>query len=134
MPGRQRGLRGDLPPSISSSAAMVGCAASRAERECMHNRTRFVLRCASGSHNSRRYGRPVAPPRTDGRRMVLLDGKKALISGVPYDHSIAWGIAQAPHLEGATVGFTSVESLIERCVRQFATSIGATFVEACDVM
>ena len=33
--------------------------------------------------------------------MGLLDGKKALIFGVANDHSIAWGIAQALHAEGA---------------------------------
>ena len=65
--------------------------------------------------------------------MGLLDGKKALIFGVANDHSIAWGIAKALHDEGAILGFSSVESLIERRVRPLADSIGATFVEACDV-
>jgi enoyl-[acyl-carrier protein] reductase I len=65
--------------------------------------------------------------------MGLLDGKRALIFGVANDHSIAWGIAQALHEAGATVGFSSVESLIEKRVRPLATSIGSTFVEACDV-
>jgi enoyl-[acyl-carrier protein] reductase I len=65
--------------------------------------------------------------------MGLLDGKKALIFGVANDHSIAWGIARALHEHGATVGFSSVESLIERRVRPLATSIGSTFVEPCDV-
>jgi enoyl-[acyl-carrier protein] reductase I len=65
--------------------------------------------------------------------MGLLDGKGALVFGVANDHSIAWGIAQAFHEAGATVGFSSVESLIERRVRPLADSIGATFVEACDV-
>jgi enoyl-[acyl-carrier protein] reductase I len=65
--------------------------------------------------------------------MGLLDGKKALIFGVANDHSIAWGIAQALHEQGATLGFSSVESLIERRVRPLATSIGSTFVEPCDV-
>jgi enoyl-[acyl-carrier protein] reductase I len=65
--------------------------------------------------------------------MGLLDGKKALIFGVANDHSIAWGIAQALHNEGAILGFSSIESLIERRVRPLAESIGATFVEACDV-
>ena len=62
--------------------------------------------------------------------MGLLDGKKALIFGVANDHSIAWGIAKALHDAGATVGFSSVESLIERRVRPLATSIGADFVGA----
>jgi enoyl-[acyl-carrier protein] reductase I len=52
---------------------------------------------------------------------------------VANDHSIAWGIARAFHDEGAIVGFSSVESLIERRVRPLATSIGATFVEPCDI-
>ncbi len=65
--------------------------------------------------------------------MGLLDGKTALIFGVANDHSIAWGIAQALHGEGAEVGFSSVESLLERRVRPLAASIGSTFVEPCDV-
>ena len=65
--------------------------------------------------------------------MGLLDGRKALIFGVANDHSIAWGIAKAFHEAGATVGFSSMESLIERRVRPLATSIGATFVEPCDI-
>jgi enoyl-[acyl-carrier protein] reductase I len=65
--------------------------------------------------------------------MGLLDGRKALIFGVANDHSIAWGIARALHDEGAAVGFSSVESLIERRVRPLAQSIGSTFVEPCDV-
>jgi enoyl-[acyl-carrier protein] reductase I len=65
--------------------------------------------------------------------MGLLDGKSALIFGVANDHSIAWGIARALHAEGAEVGFSSVESLIEKRVRPLAESIGSTFVEPCDV-
>jgi enoyl-[acyl-carrier protein] reductase I len=65
--------------------------------------------------------------------MGLLDGRRALVFGVANDHSIAWGIAKALHEEGAVVGFSSVESLIERRVRPLAASIGSTFVEPCDV-
>jgi enoyl-[acyl-carrier protein] reductase I len=65
--------------------------------------------------------------------MGLLDGKNALIFGVANDHSIAWGIAKALHDEGATVGFSSIESLIEKRVRPLASSLGSTFVEPCDV-
>jgi enoyl-[acyl-carrier protein] reductase I len=65
--------------------------------------------------------------------MGLLDGRKALVFGVANDHSIAWGIAKALHDEGATVGFSSVESLIEKRVRPLAESIGSTFIEPCDV-
>jgi enoyl-[acyl-carrier protein] reductase I len=65
--------------------------------------------------------------------MGLLEGKNALIFGVANDHSIAWGIARALHDEGAEVGFSSIESLLERRVRPLAESIGSTFVEPCDV-
>ena len=65
--------------------------------------------------------------------MGLLDGRNALVFGVANDHSIAWGIAKAFHEQGASVGFSSVESLIERRVRPLAESIGSTFVEPCDV-
>ena len=65
--------------------------------------------------------------------MGLVDGKKALIFGVANDHSIAWGIAKALHDEGATIGFSSVEMLLEKRVRPLAASIGSTFVEPCDV-
>ncbi|MBI3746385.1 MAG: enoyl-ACP reductase [Chloroflexi bacterium] len=69
----------------------------------------------------------------EGELTGLLDGKKALIFGVANDHSIAWGIAEALHGAGAVVGFSSVESLIEKRVRPLATSIGSDFVEPCDV-
>ena len=59
--------------------------------------------------------------------------RSALVFGVANDHSIAWGIARALHDEGAIVGFSSVESLIERRVKPLADSIGSTFVEPCDV-
>ena len=65
--------------------------------------------------------------------MGLLDGKKALIFGVANDHSIAWGIAQALHAQGASLGFSSIEMLIEKRVRPLAESVGSTFVEPCDV-
>ena len=65
--------------------------------------------------------------------MGLLEGKTALIFGVANDHSIAWGIAKALHDEGAEIGFSSIEMLIEKRVRPLAESIGSTFVEPCDV-
>jgi enoyl-[acyl-carrier protein] reductase I len=65
--------------------------------------------------------------------MGLLDGRNALVFGVANDHSIAWGIAKALHDQGAIVGFSSVESLIEKRVRPLAASIGSDFVEPCDV-
>jgi enoyl-[acyl-carrier protein] reductase I len=65
--------------------------------------------------------------------MGLLSGRKALVFGVANDHSLAWGIARALHAEGATIGFSSIEALLERRVRPLAESLGSTFVEPCDV-
>lgn len=65
--------------------------------------------------------------------MGLVEGKKALITGVANDRSIAWGIAQALHREGAALGFTYVGEALEKRVRPLAASVGAAFVEPCDV-
>lgn len=65
--------------------------------------------------------------------MGLLEGKTALVFGVANDHSIAWGIAKALHEHGARVGFSSVESLVDRRVRPLAERLGSTFVAPCDV-
>jgi enoyl-[acyl-carrier protein] reductase I len=65
--------------------------------------------------------------------MGLLEGKKGLIMGVANDHSIAWGIAQALHAEGADLGFTYVGEALERRVRPLAASLNAKLVEPCDV-
>jgi enoyl-[acyl-carrier protein] reductase I len=65
--------------------------------------------------------------------MGLLDGKKGLILGVANDHSIAWGIAQALHAEGADLGFTYLGDALERRVRPLAESLNAKLIEPCDV-
>ncbi len=65
--------------------------------------------------------------------MGLLEGKRALIFGLANDHSIAWGIAKALHREGAEVGFSSVEMLIEKRVKPLAAQLDSAFVEPCDV-
>ena len=64
--------------------------------------------------------------------MGLLDGKKGLIMGVANDHSIAWGIAQALHAEGADLGFNFLGEALERRVRPLAESLGAKLIEPCN--
>lgn len=66
--------------------------------------------------------------------MGLLDGKNALVFGVANQRSIAWGIAQALHEHGATLGLSYAGEVLERRVRPLAEEIGCTFVEACDVI
>ena len=65
--------------------------------------------------------------------MGLMSGKTALIFGVANDHSIAWGISQALHREGAQLGFSYAGEKLERRVRPLAESVGSDFVEPCDV-
>ncbi|MDT8307762.1 MAG: enoyl-ACP reductase [Anaerolineae bacterium] len=65
--------------------------------------------------------------------MKLLDGKNALIFGIANKNSIAWGIAQALHAHGASVGFSYGLEQLERRVQPLADSLGVTFVEKCDV-
>jgi enoyl-[acyl-carrier protein] reductase I len=65
--------------------------------------------------------------------MGLLSGKNALVFGLANDKSIAWGIAQAFHREGATLGFSYAGQMLEKRVRPLAERLGVKFVEECDV-
>lgn len=59
--------------------------------------------------------------------------KKALIFGVANERSLAWSIAEALKRDGVELGFTFANEALERRVRPLAESVGATFVEKCDV-
>jgi len=64
--------------------------------------------------------------------MGLLDGKKALIFGVANERSIAWGIAQALHREGAELAFTFLGEALEKRVRPLAESVNSPLILPCD--
>ena len=65
--------------------------------------------------------------------MGLLTGKNALIFGLANDKSIAWGITQAFHREGANIGLSYAGEILGKRVRPLADQLGITFVEECDV-
>lgn len=65
--------------------------------------------------------------------MGLLDGKTALVFGLANERSIAWGITQAMHREGARLGISYAGEALERRVRPLAEQIQCTWVEECDV-
>jgi enoyl-[acyl-carrier protein] reductase I len=65
--------------------------------------------------------------------MGLLDGKTALIFGLANERSIAWGITQALHREGAQIGISYAGEALERRVRPLAEQVGCKWVEECDV-
>lgn len=63
--------------------------------------------------------------------MGTLDGKSALIFGISNDRSIAWGISQALHREGAKLGFSTLP-VMEKRARPLVESLGADFLELAD--
>jgi len=65
--------------------------------------------------------------------MGLFSGKKGLIFGIANKDSIAWGIAQAVHAEGAELGFSYAGEILKKRIDPLAASIGVSFVEECDV-
>ncbi len=65
--------------------------------------------------------------------MGFLAGKKVLIVGLATDRSIAWGISQAMHREGAELAFTYQNERIKDRVVDLASSLGARLVMPMDV-
>jgi enoyl-[acyl-carrier protein] reductase I len=65
--------------------------------------------------------------------MGLFEGKKGLIFGLANKDSIAWGISQALHAEGAALGFSYAGEVLKKRVEPLAASIGSTFVREADV-
>ncbi len=63
----------------------------------------------------------------------LLRGKRAVITGVANDRSLAWAIAQAFDREGAELAFTYPGEGMEKRVRPLAESLGAKLILDCDV-
>ena len=56
-----------------------------------------------------------------------------MIFGIANKRSIAWGIAQALHAQGAEIGISYGIPQLEKRVFPLAEEIGVTFVEKCDV-
>jgi enoyl-[acyl-carrier protein] reductase I len=63
----------------------------------------------------------------------LMQGKRALITGVANERSIAWAIAQAFHKHGAELAFTYPGEAMGERVRPLAASLGAKAIIDCDV-
>ncbi len=65
--------------------------------------------------------------------MGLLEGKKALITGVANERSIAYGIARAFYREGAQLAFTYPNDKLRKRVEEIAQELGSDLVIRCDV-
>jgi len=65
--------------------------------------------------------------------MGFLAGKRALIVGLASNRSIAWGVAQALHREGASLAFTYQNEKLKDRVEGLAEDVGSTLCLPCDV-
>ncbi|MEE4175652.1 MAG: enoyl-ACP reductase [Xanthomonadales bacterium] len=65
--------------------------------------------------------------------MGFLDGKRALIVGVASNRSIAWGIAEAMHRQGAELAFTYQTEKLKKRVDMIAEKTGSEIVLPLDV-
>lgn len=65
--------------------------------------------------------------------MGFLANKRILIAGVASNRSIAYGIAQAMHREGAELAFTYQNDKLKSRVEEYAAEFGSNIVIPCDV-
>ena len=65
--------------------------------------------------------------------MGFLAGKKLLITGVLSKRSIAYGIAEACHAEGAELAFSYVGERFKDRITEFAADFGSSLIFDCDV-
>ena len=65
--------------------------------------------------------------------MNVLQGKKGLIMGVANEKSIAWGVAELAHENGAELAFSYQGEMLKKRVEPLANSIGCNDLYECDV-
>ena len=63
----------------------------------------------------------------------LMEGRRGLVMGLANERSLAWGIAQALHVQGAQMAFSYQGEALERRVRPLAEQVGSDFLIDCDV-
>lgn len=72
---------------------------------------------------------------TTAEPLIDLRGKKALVTGIANNRSIAWGIAQQLHAAGAEIGVTylPINEKVEGKVRSLTEALSPTLFLPCDV-
>ncbi len=63
----------------------------------------------------------------------LMAGKRGLVMGLANHMSLAWGIAQKLHEQGAEMAFSYQGEALEKRVRPLAGQVGSDFLIDCDV-
>jgi len=76
---------------------------------------------------------PAPCKQTQENSMGFLEGKRALIVGVASNRSIAWGIAEAMHEQGAELAVTYQTEKLKSRVDKIAQATGSDIVIPCDV-
>ena len=74
-------------------------------------------------------------PAATAAPLIDLRGKKALVTGIANQNSIAWGIAQQLHAAGAEIGvaFLPMNERVEGKIKKLTTPLDPSFYVACDV-
>ncbi len=93
-------------------------------------RTRGAIRGMAGEENPAGGGTGGAPAAPAGHG--LLAGKRALITGVANDRSIAWAVAQAFHRNGAELAFTYPGEAMGKRVLPLVQPVARAVLD-CDV-
>lgn len=73
---------------------------------------------------------------TDTEKVIsgnLLAGKRGLIMGVANDKSIAWGIAEAAHAQGAELAYSYQGEVLKKRVEPLAAKTDSHLLYECDV-
>ena len=63
----------------------------------------------------------------------MIKGKKGLVFGIANDHSIAWGIAEKLHLNGAQLAITYQNSTLLKRVKPLADKVDCDCLIECDL-
>lgn len=65
--------------------------------------------------------------------MGILENKRALITGVASQRSIAWGVAEAMHAQGADIALTYQNERLKSRVEECAQAVDSNIILPCDV-
>lgn len=97
--------------------------------------SKHQLHSFENRHGFRPRMTAAAEAPTTSTPLIDLRGKKALVTGIANNRSIAWGIAQQLHAAGAEIGITylPVNDRVESKVRSLTEPLSPSLFVPCDV-